>query len=274
MVEYNVDLLNRNDLVHSFFCLSRDDPTIGFDYDASHVFGPIYPQHPAVQLTEEDDELQLRLVLGSHLARHLRHELESQKGYTSTVGIATNKLLSKLVGNVNKPKNQTTIVPPYEPIGGPESTIKQFLDAHDIGKIPGIGFKLAQKIRAHVLGRGPAFSEGLVYGGTKESVTVSDVRTHPGMGLEQLENILSSAGSQKGIGGKIWELLHGIDDTEVGKAKRVPSQISQEGKSRLPGEHIPLPLCYYQHKLTRIHRLLHEVSPHFRRGQATIAPAR
>ncbi|OCT44231.1 DNA polymerase iota [Cladophialophora carrionii] len=228
MVDYNMGLLNRHDLAHSFFCLSKDDPTIGFEYDASSFFGPTYPSKGTLQVSEQDEGLRLRLVLGSHLARHLRHELESQKGYTATVGIATNKLLSKLVGNVNKPKSQTTIVPPYHPVGDLEATVTQFLDGHDIGKIPGIGSKLAHKIRGYVLGRDAAFSEGLVYGATKESVTVLDVRTYPGMGPELLEEILGTTGSPRGIGGKVWELIHGIDDTEVGKAKRVPSQISQE----------------------------------------------
>ncbi|KAK4941235.1 hypothetical protein LTR10_018771 [Elasticomyces elasticus] len=230
MVDYNLDLLNHNDLSHSFFCLSRDDPIIGFEYSASDVFGPTYPPNmlKSVQLTEEENRLEQRLIVGSHLARHLRHELESQKGYTSTVGIATNKILSKLVGNVNKPKSQTTIMPPYEPVGDTRTSINGFLDHHDVGKIPGVGFKISQKIRAHILGRQAEFSDGLVYGGTKESVTVLDVRSHPAMGPELLEEILSGPGAPKGIGGKVWELIHGIDDGEVGRTKRIPSQISQE----------------------------------------------
>ncbi|KEF57558.1 uncharacterized protein A1O9_05476 [Exophiala aquamarina CBS 119918] len=230
MVDYNMELLNPHDLVHSFFCLDKVDPTIGFEYDASRVFGPTFPKVAASPetATASDTQLSLRLCLGSHLARHLRHGLESDKGYTSTVGIATNKILSKLVGNVNKPKNQTTIVPPYESIRQVDSNVTQFLDDHDIGKIPGIGFKLAHKIRSHVLGRAPDFDQGFVYGGTKESVSVRDVRSHAGMGPELLEAILGGPGSSKGIGGKVWDLIHGIDDSEVGKTKRVPSQISQE----------------------------------------------
>lgn len=230
MVDYNLALLNHNDLSHSFFCMSKDDPTVGFEYNASCVFGPTYPSHMlnSAQPTEKEEGLRQRLIVGSHLARHLRHELESQMGYTSTVGIATNKVISKLVGNVNKPKNQTTIMPPFEPVGDTRTSINDFLDHHDIGKIPGIGFKLSQKIRARVLGRQAEFSDGLVYGGTKESVTVLDVRSHPSMGPELLEEILAGPGSTKGIGGKVWELLHGVDDTEVAKAKRIPSQISQE----------------------------------------------
>jgi DNA polymerase iota len=234
MIEHNIGLLNSNDLSNSFFCMEKDDPTVGFVYDASNVFGPTFPPRSRAPdqvggLVEAGFDPRLRrLILGSHLAAHLRHELEKEKGYTATVGIATNKLLSKLVGNVNKPHNQTTLVPPYEEGPTRESSISIFLDAHDIGKVPGIGFKLAQKIRAHVLGRVANIDEGLVYGGTLEKVSVRDVRLCPGMGPELLEELLSGPGSQKGIGGKMWELLHGIDNSEVGKAKRVPSQISQE----------------------------------------------
>lgn len=230
MIDYNMELLNHNDLSHSFFCLNKDDPTIGFEYDGSKVFGPTFPKILAKSeaTTANDKQLSMRLCLGSHLARHLRHGLESHKGYTSTVGISTNKILSKLAGNINKPKNQTTLTPPYEPVGQLDSNVTQFLDTHDIGRIPGIGFKLAHKIRSHVLGRAPDFDQGLVYGGTKELVTVLDVRSHPGMGPELLEAILGGPGSPKGIGGKVWDLIHGIDDSEVGKTKRVPSQISQE----------------------------------------------
>ena len=232
MVDYNMKLLNGNNLTESFFCLDKEDPTNGFLFDVSHVFGPTFPPRDdnAGEGGHQDqfNDLRLRLTLGSHLARHLRHELESQKGYTATVGIATNKVLSKLVGNVNKPKSQTTIVPPYEPVGSALSTVALFMDNHDIGKVPGIGFKLAQKIRARILGRAPEIQDGLVVGWTKESINVGEVRSYPGMGPEMLEDILSGPGSQKGIGGKIWELLHGINNTEVAEAKRVPSQISQE----------------------------------------------
>ena len=147
MVDYNVDLLNHNDRGHSFFCLSKTDPTIGFGFDASSVCGPAYPDVTRM-IYGRDDSFFQRLVLGSHLARYLRRKLESEKGYTATVGISTNKLLSKLVGNVNKPTSQTTLVPPYESSPGLGSNVTMFMDAHDIGKIPGIGFKLSQKIRA------------------------------------------------------------------------------------------------------------------------------
>ncbi|KAF2741071.1 DNA/RNA polymerase, partial [Polyplosphaeria fusca] len=234
LISYNVGLLNPNHLPHSFFCLSKNDPAAGFAFDASSDAGTVYP-HPdqasnKIPLGAPDsdfDALRLRLRLGSHLAEYLRHQLETEKGYTCTVGISTSKLLAKLVGNVHKPNGQTTLLPPYFS-DVEDDNVTSFIGGHEIGKIPGIGFKLAQKLRSHVLQRAPDFDTGLVYGGTKENVTVATVRNHPGVDCETLEQILGGPGSPHGIGSKVWGLLHGSDDTEVGQARDVPTQISIE----------------------------------------------
>lgn len=238
MIDYNAELLNHHDLTTSFFHLDRNDPTAGFGFDASRVFGHVFPATAGLSVTplasssappniDESAGLYLRLVLGSHLAQHLRYQLEERKGYTSTVGISTNKLISKLVGNLNKPKGQTTLIPPYcSARAEVESNVAKFIDGHEIGKLPGIGFKLAQKIRDHVLGRSAVFDAGLIYGGTKEAISVKEVRLRADMGSELLEKLLGGPGAPKGIGGKIWNLMNGIDDSEVSKAKTVPEQIS------------------------------------------------
>ena len=241
VISYNVELLNHNDLLHSFFHLDQTDPTVGFAYNASTLLGHAFPPvhsgfsgssqeiRKPVQPDEPTGLLRLRLTLGSHLAGYLRRQLEEHKGYTATVGISTNKLLSKLVGNLNKPNNQTTLVPPYDFVpGAAESNVITFMDLHDIGKVPGIGFKMSQKIRAHVLQRPAKHHAGLVYGGTKENVHVKDVRLHPGMGAKVLDELLDGPGTPEGIGNKVWLLLNGIDDTEVGMARAVPRQISIE----------------------------------------------
>ena len=198
------------------------------------VFGNTFPKDCANLLASTqpapDDlaDLTLRLRLGSHLARHLRHELEHRNGYTATVGISTNKQLSKLVGNVNKPMRQTTLVPPYNFNIHGESNVHAFIDAHDIGKLPGVGFKTAQKLRAYLIGRSPEFDAGLVYGGTRENVAVKAVRQLPQMGPSLLMRILQSPGMPKDLPEKVWDLLNGVDNTEVGRAKEVPQQISIE----------------------------------------------
>ncbi|KAF2093192.1 putative DNA polymerase iota [Rhizodiscina lignyota] len=232
MVDYNVSILNRNDLVNSFFCLAKDDPTVGFAFDATAFAGHTYAKeqpdanaHSGV--VPEEDSLYLRLRLASHLARYLRVQLEEQKGYTSTVGISTSKLLSKLVGNVNKPKAQTTLAPPYTASEARESNVTSFIDAHEVGKIPGIGFKLATKIRSHVLQK-LIDEQPFVLDRDKDIVTCGQVRNFPGMSADLLEKLLSGPGSPHGIGAKIWHLLHGIDDSQVGQARGVPRQISIE----------------------------------------------
>lgn len=225
MVEYNVEVLNHYDLEHAFFQLARDDPTQGFEFDATGIAGHPYPEGYAADPANYVGEETMRLRLGSHLALYMRHQLEQQKGYTSTVGIATSKVLSKLVGNLNKPKGQTTLMPSI--VGGADYA-QDFMDSHEIGKLPGIGFKLAQKLREFALQRPAAFDTGLVYGGTKERITVAHLRKHPEFSPEMLEKLLAGPGSPHGIGRKIWSLLNTVDDTEVGQARPVPRQISIE----------------------------------------------
>lgn len=93
------------------------------------------------------------------------------------------------------------------PLDANPSNVTTFLDSHDVGKIPGIGFKLAQKLREHYLQRPAAIDEGLVYGGTKEAVTVAEFRRHPGVSAESLEQLLAGPGFAHGIGRKIWSLV-------------------------------------------------------------------
>jgi len=228
MIDYNMETLNRYNLAESFFHLSRDDPMQGFAFDATKVAGHTYPAvSDAAKLSYDSvDETEFRLRLGSHFALYLRHQLEEQKGYSSTVGIATNKLLSKLVGSVNKPKAQTALMPPLSDTRDQPGNAMTFLDDHEIGKIPGIGFKSAQKLRELVLQRSvkPENPFGLM----KEQVTVSAVRNHPDVNYESLETLLGGPGSPHRIGYRVWCLLHGVDDSEVSQAKPVPSQISIE----------------------------------------------
>ena len=241
MIDYNTEILNHNDLSNAFFHLDRNDPTIGFSYDASITSGNCFPSKNSNSSSMSDlssprqenaDDSSLRLRLGSHLAQHLRQQLDEEQGYTATVGISTNKLLSKLVGNVHKPRDQTTLMPPYYNTASHEAvhhgSVHRFLDTHEIGKIPGIGFKLSRKIREHILGREATFESGLIYGSTQENVTVRDVRLCPNMGSELLENLLGGPGSPKGIGTKVWGLINGVDNAEVGRARIIPRQISIE----------------------------------------------
>ncbi|RKF63584.1 DNA polymerase iota [Erysiphe neolycopersici] len=236
IIDFNKNLLDTRELKNSFFQLNRQDPSIGFAYDATSFVGHQFPHlenstlDSSIELSEKI--LMESLFLGSHLAQHIRFQLENETGYTSTVGISTSKLLSKLVGRLNKPCGQTTLVPPYENIlssdTSRQSSISKLIDCLDIGEIPGIGFKNSQRIREFVLSRPPKFDSGLIYGETKESVLVSNVRLHPRTSPEQLEKILGGPGKVRGVGGIVWGLLNGIDNSAVQQAKEVPTQISME----------------------------------------------
>ncbi|KAK5110200.1 hypothetical protein LTR62_006196 [Meristemomyces frigidus] len=230
IIDHNIQVLNRHSVTQSFFQTSKDDPMAGFKFDASSLAGHPYPPRyaPTTHVVDFQNDLGLRLRLGSHLALYIRHQLEQQKGYTSTVGIATSKLLAKLVGNLNKPKGQTTLIPPLACEDGRLGNAQLFMDGHGIGQVPGIGYKLARLLRSHILQKPPEVDTEFLSGGKKETVTVADVRQHPDIDPAVLEKVIGGPGSPHGIGFRVWCLIHGIDDTEVSQAKVVPSQISIE----------------------------------------------
>jgi DNA polymerase iota len=235
LIDYNADLLNQNDLENSFFHLDKQDPTVGFVYDAGHFCGPTFPAMPDAVSEKvaavgqiHSNILNTRLILGSHLAHYLRIGLKQEHGYTAAVGVSTMKLLAKLVGNVHKPDNQTTLLPPYTMSDlSDENNVTRFLDGHEIGKIPGIGFKSAHKLRIGILGWEPTFEPYSVLP-SQNQVTVRDVRLFPGMGPTALDKLLGGPGSTRQIGMRVWELVNGIDPTEVLQARSIPTQISIE----------------------------------------------
>ena len=105
MVSYNIEQLDYHNLPNSFFYLDKQDPTVGFKYDASNVTGNTFPEstvnanllngnsiclYPSARFKHtgiNSASLETRLIIGSHLARYLRLQLEERKGYTASVGI-------------------------------------------------------------------------------------------------------------------------------------------------------------------------------------------
>lgn len=83
-------------------------------------------------------------------------------------------------------------------------------------------------VRNHVLSRAADHEMENTHESTKEAVTVREVRIFPDMGPKTLEKILGGPGMERGIGGKTWNLINGVDDTEVQQMRRVPTQISIE----------------------------------------------
>ncbi|KAJ6015102.1 hypothetical protein N7540_009693 [Penicillium herquei] len=221
MIDYNINLLNLNDLTSSFFHLDSKDPTLGFEYDATKIVGSTFPAETSTSTSLRDtSSLEMKLLVASHLLKYLRDKMEHEKGFTATGGVSTSKLLAKLVGSVNKPNQQTILLPPYSTTDGVESNVARFLDSHEIRKIPGIGSRLAQKLRARVTRPTSEDEDG--------KITVRDVRLYPGMGPALLEKTLGGPGAARGIGMRIWSILHGVDNTAVREARDLPTQISIE----------------------------------------------
>jgi len=83
-------------------------------------------------------------------------------------------------------------------------------------------------VRNHVLSRAASHGMESTHEWTKDLVTVRYVRLFPGMGAKTLEQVLGGPGMERDIGSKVWSLINGVDDTEVQKMRRVPTQISIE----------------------------------------------
>jgi DNA polymerase iota len=220
IIEYNISCLNLSSLDTHFFQLSKTDPMFGFTCDLTSIAGcTIVPSDTTTDQADLlDNSLYLRLLLASHLAFYLRQRLEEDFGYTSTCGISTNKVLSKLSGSKNKPRNQTTLLA----LG--EHDAASFIGEHQLRQIPGVGHKMAQVLENHVTGQHIDVDSH-----TFESrVTAKAAREHPDMSPATIETLLAGPGSEKGVGSRIWALLHGVDYTDVKEASEVPSQISIE----------------------------------------------
>lgn len=149
---------------------------------------------------------------------YLRTKIEKDFGYTSTCGISTNKVLSKLVGSKHKPRNQTTL------LAFDEEQVADFMDAHTLRSIPGIGFKMSSLLEAHITGQETSADSHSF----ESKVTAGQIRNSPTVSPGFLEKLLSGPGAERGIGARIWALLHGVDSTEVKEASGIPSQISIE----------------------------------------------
>ncbi len=116
----------------------------------------------------------------AHLAQQLKNSLRTSMKLSSTIGISSNKLVSKIASDYKKPDG-LTIVEPHE--------IESFLDPLPIRSIPGIGKKSEKK-----------FSE-------MNLETISQLR---GVDVFTLNGLFG-----RKIGSYIYNAAHGIDEEPV-----------------------------------------------------------
>ncbi|NXQ81290.1 POLI polymerase, partial [Nyctibius grandis] len=84
------------------------------------------------------DTTHLRLIIGSQVAEEFREAIHTRLGLTGCAGVASNKLLSKLVSGTFKPNQQTVLLP--------ESCHDLICSLDHIQKVPGIGYKTAKRL--------------------------------------------------------------------------------------------------------------------------------
>uniref|UniRef100_A0A8C5S8D8 DNA polymerase iota n=1 Tax=Laticauda laticaudata TaxID=8630 RepID=A0A8C5S8D8_LATLA len=88
------------------------------------------------QTVDFHDPMHGRLAMGSQIAEEMRGAMCSRLGLTGCAGVATNKVLSKLVSGTFKPNQQTILLP--------ENRQNLMASLNHLRKIPGIGFKTAK----------------------------------------------------------------------------------------------------------------------------------
>ncbi|KAM5222319.1 DNA polymerase iota [Ctenodactylus gundi] len=106
------------------------------EFSAVRVSGHVYNNQP-VNL---HDTMHLRLLVGSQIAAEMRKAMYNQLGLTGCAGVASNKLLAKLVSGIFKPNQQTVLLP--------ENCQDIIHRLNCVNEIPGIGFKTAKRLEA------------------------------------------------------------------------------------------------------------------------------
>lgn len=79
-----------------------------------------------------------RLKIGTVIAQEIRDQIKTVLNLTTSAGIAHNKLLAKIAGNVYKPNQQTVVFP--------NNAVELMLSLPSISKIPGIGNTLSEQL--------------------------------------------------------------------------------------------------------------------------------
>ena len=185
----------------------------------------------------------LQLFVASHFAQYIRVELFASLGYTTSAGIASTKLVAKLLSDLHKPALQS-IQNPYSTADAHQA----WLDTFKVEKLNGFGFRTGWILRHRILGEemppkgsygdpdkvnGSFFEEPAEDDVMSFSEAVANERAHSGrltVGKVRTsttsEEFLSWFGER--LGPRLWGLLHGIDDTEVIPTPPYPKQISVE----------------------------------------------
>ncbi|KAK6528268.1 hypothetical protein TWF281_009515 [Arthrobotrys megalospora] len=271
-IDFNLNLAQQESFKTGFYQLKPDQPNFGFKFDWNTIPGHLHPvlAKPNSRPPQETlDQIPKRLLLATHLAQYLRLLLLDKQGFTCSAGVCTSKLTAKLAGTINKPCAQTLLLPDHiqefldelavlsiPGIGGKTGKIirdlvniqKKAAEAKSqaaveesevdsgIRKDTTETFDLDPDIEADDLAEDEierlqqAGKDGFMeayYNDSDVKTKVIEART-----MLSRQRLDENIGNMPPGAGRIWELLHGIDNTEVAKASLVPTQVSIEDTFR------------------------------------------
>ncbi|KAJ6260284.1 hypothetical protein Dda_4509 [Drechslerella dactyloides] len=263
-IDYNLSLAEKEGFKTGFYQLKPDQPNFGFKFEWDVVPGHLYPAltKPNSRLSQEAlDQIPRRLLLATHLAQYLRLLLLDQQGFTCSAGVCTSKLTAKLAGTINKPCAQTLLLPDHVQdfldelavlkipgIGGKTGRIlrdlvsdrKQYIESRASAE-PNYETTLRDDTQIFDIDTAPREEDSPLEDADQLEQAGKDgfmmaYYQEPEFGTKVLEarTLLTRQRLDEAIGnmppgaGRVWELLHGIDHTEVAKASLVPTQISIE----------------------------------------------
>ena len=187
----------------------------------------------------------LQIFVASHLAQYIRAELFSALGYTTSAGVASTKLVAKLLSDLHKTALQS--------VQNPHVTAEErqeWLDNFKVEKLCGFGFRTGWVLRHYIFGE-PMPPKGVhgdpdkVNGSFFEETTIPDNEVlSPADGQTNgravtadltVGKVRTSTTPQDfhawfggRLGPRLWGLLHGVDDAEVIPTPPFPKQISVE----------------------------------------------
>jgi len=117
--------------------LNKDQIRGGHQHQGTVVLSEVDPwfRRPWSSWSEADR----MLCVGAKIAAEFRRDIFEQLGFECTSGIATNMLLAKIASAFNKPNRQTIV---------PTTEVAAIMDTMPLGRIPGLGGKLGEKIEA------------------------------------------------------------------------------------------------------------------------------
>ena len=172
----------------------------------AHVFSWNSVVFGDVQLTTGDVHA-LRLAVGAKIASRVRGAIKTRCKFSSSAGIATNKLLAKVGSALNKPNQQTMIHP---------STVPRLMECLPLRKLGGLGGKLGSELEALILTA--TLTSTTTAAAAAEALTVGDILRVP------VDAIMARLGPERGSW--VLQLARGLDDSPVVEKEQAKSMLA------------------------------------------------